>query len=370
MESELDLDGIVAHYSQILEEAGWSLAGRGRTGPVAWSIWRCHDESGERVEGFFLALQTGENAYRLSVERDVAPGSRAEAEMETREMGRTLAKQNRRSVVRIEIEEPASEETLTNLHELILREAAYRDPEGNGPAARLLPGALPADLPLVLPIPPATRILGTIITGRWTDIHAVSETQPRDIETLYREAFPSPPWTVIDQSRGLGGFKAGPLIPEFNGLFCPGEASTSFALKAWRRADGPVEVSIHIFTDPTGSPCNHPGHFARGSQRRQPTLPVLSSPPDAVFSSGGGGGGAEYWESRGYLFTDQHLSDIAGWYGSQFAEDGWTEVGHGLDDLLAWSEWRKASERALFLALRHSGTDACTLIACAVRIQE
>lgn len=160
---------------------------------------------------------------------------------------------------------------------------------------------------------------------------------------------------------------AGPVIPAFDGLFCPEEEGPSFTVKAWMDPEGHVELTLHVFTDPTGSPCWAGNRWAHRG-RPQPALPVLSAPPDADFLGGGGHGGMDSWESRGFLFTALDLSSVARWYREQFEADGWTEVDEGGDEVVAWSGWEKVPDRALFIALRQPGANAYTLIARGTRL--
>jgi hypothetical protein len=350
---------MVGYFSGALRESGWQEVRSGGTGPVAWSTWSCRDESGEPVEGTLLVVEAGEHRYSLQVNRDITPGSRQRAEIESQEQARTTARQVERRPAQVETD--LQEGDASALREMILRIAA---PE----ASQLLVGLLPDALKHWLPLPPHTRLLGTLVTGKQRTVYLGSEAQPRQIDAFYRTGFPPSQWTVRDESHRLGGFTARPGRDGIDSLFCPRDSGTAFRVSAYAGSEG-TEVMIHVFGDRETSPCRGRRGWPDGGRRsRQPPLPALPPPPDTGFQGGGGHGGEDSWESSGYLFGVREPGEVPAWYARQFQADGWTETDHGQDEVAAWSRWRKGSESAIFIALRWSATNSYHLIARAVRL--
>src|SRR5205823_1841382 len=97
---------------RLLEEAGWTEERVGETGPVIWSEWTCPNETGEVVGGFFLGFAQGE-LYSLQVDREISPGSRKQAEIESRERARAMERAAARDrSARVELEAPVTGDTI------------------------------------------------------------------------------------------------------------------------------------------------------------------------------------------------------------------------------------------------------------------
>lgn len=349
MTSGLDLAGMVEYFSGALQESAWQVARSGRTGPVAWSTWSCRDESGEPVEGTFLVFEYGEHRYSLQVNRDIAPGSREEAERTDREDARAAARQMERRPARVEVD-LQEDDAAAALQEMILRIAA---PE----ASRLLIGCMPNDLQNWLALPPHTRLLGSLVTGRSASVYLGGDAQPHEFEAFYRTQFPPTGWTVRDESHRLNGFTARPSRAEIDYLFCPRGSGIAFRVSAYFRSEG-TEAKIHVFGDEETSPCrDRRGRTEGGRWSRQSPLPLLPAPPDVDFCGGGDHSGEDSWGSNGYLFGTPDPGEVLGWYGQQFSANGWTETDRGQDEVVVWSRWRKGIESALFLAVHWPGTD-------------
>ena len=60
LETDMELAGIGAHYVPQLQNAGWTLTGRGHGGPQAWSAWSFSDEENQPWIGLLVALRLPE----------------------------------------------------------------------------------------------------------------------------------------------------------------------------------------------------------------------------------------------------------------------------------------------------------------------
>lgn len=77
LESDLDLPSITAHYTALLEEAGWSRTDEGIDGPQAWNTWAFGDNEGHPWEAAFTVLQLPKTPrrYLLNLRADRTPSA-------------------------------------------------------------------------------------------------------------------------------------------------------------------------------------------------------------------------------------------------------------------------------------------------------
>jgi hypothetical protein len=371
MRSDLDLGGIGSHFRGLIEEAGWRQERSGETGPVNWSSWACRTEEGEEVKGFFFAFRQGQRLYSLQLDRDTAPGSRKQAEIESREQARAMERAATRDrTARVEIGATATGGIVEALRELILRIVAPADP--NSPDAsnpELFVGRMPNALPVELPLPPRSRVLGGLVLDGRTTIYLESETPPSEIVALYRTHLPAPSWNFLGEKTDLGGFAAPRVLEAKDVQFCPEGEGPAISIEAHARPDGVTDAQINLVTDLSHTPCGNPNVPPAWQYRnRQPGLPKLIAPVEADFAQGGGHGGEAVWEARGYLYTTADLGDVAEHYSRQFEAAGWKEQGRGGDEVVAWSQWSRRDDwgrrvDAIFLAVRHPGSGGYSLTA-------
>jgi hypothetical protein len=57
LQTDLDLDTLASHYGSQLESAGWTSAGTGQDGPLAWSTSTFRDSDDEPWRGLFFILK-------------------------------------------------------------------------------------------------------------------------------------------------------------------------------------------------------------------------------------------------------------------------------------------------------------------------
>lgn len=79
LETGLDLAELTAHYAAQLEEAGWTRADRGQSGPQAWSTWTLRDQKDRSWTGAFTTLRLSErpegtpDRYLLQINATLTP---------------------------------------------------------------------------------------------------------------------------------------------------------------------------------------------------------------------------------------------------------------------------------------------------------
>ncbi|MGH2497765.1 MAG: hypothetical protein ACRDIV_23935 [Ktedonobacteraceae bacterium] len=57
LDTEMQLDALVPHYTAQLEKGGWIRTDEGISGPLAWSTWTFQDEDKENWNGLFFILK-------------------------------------------------------------------------------------------------------------------------------------------------------------------------------------------------------------------------------------------------------------------------------------------------------------------------
>lgn len=373
MQSNLALDQVADHFGRLLQEAGWKEDRAGGSWPVVWSAWSCHDETGEPVGGFLLAFQQDDRRCAVQVDREIAPGARHQAEIESREQARAreraAAEEN---TSRVETDASAIGEATGPLRELIQRIVAPAHPSSLDYAnPELIVGRLPDALPIELPLPPASRVLGSLALGRRTMIYLESETRPQQILAFYRTHLSPPSWTFFGERRGLGGFAAASMPEAIAAQFCPAVTGPAISLGARVRPDGVADAQIEVIIDLDQTPCGNPNSPLTWEYRtQQPQLPILVAPPQSDFADGGGSGSELHWESRGYLYTALDLRTVADFYAHQFVTAGWQERGRGGDEVVRWSRWGSQEDEgveALYLTVQQADRAGYFLLARASR---
>jgi hypothetical protein len=237
----------------------------------------------------------------------------------------------------------------------LLRELAMRllsqpsGPPGALLPVQLLPGALPPDLPLSLPMPDGSRLIGSAVhpqfpSGRYTDVVLDVPGRPAQVLTFYRTALATLGWTEPNSKFRAPGFQ--PDVPVGNDLFCAGPTGPWLGIMAYGQATGVADVRIMVHEDfPGPCPSSNPGPGAPpGPFVGAESVPSLDTPPGVqVLSTAVGapvvGGGMSIFISAGVAISDEPADAIEAAYADQLTVAGWTMTDSGSDGLTAWSAW-------------------------------
>jgi len=230
----------------------------------------------------------------------------------------------------------------------LLRELAERlvapgvGPNGQPQTAVLLPGQLPGDLPLALPQPPNSRVIGSAVrktdaraTG-WDvvlDVPGVSA----DITTFFQQNLSGVGWNS-PPNRGVpgrgGGFQSSAL-PANSAYFCQSTRGPFLSVTTYAKTGGPNDVRVHIETSNPG-PCAATAGQPSLSER----IPSLSSPPGVFVQGMGGSGSSTRSTSDATATTEQSAQALETAYAQQLMAAGWTRLAGGAEGPLAWSTWK------------------------------
>ncbi len=249
------------------------------------------------------------------------------------------------------------------LRELALRLAATPSPD-MPPAERepqLFIGHMPPNLPVELPLPEGSRIVGAVV-GRATVIYLDVDLPAKAALDFYRERMMAAGWSE-PQMPGMrhGGFVPSFFPPAHRALLCKSEQGPGMTVIAYGAPGKTTDVRVELDTyaeHPEQSPCaqqrrmrEHMGH------QMWDIFPPLVPPSGAQQQPQGGGGGGDHWYTSAALQSDQALGDIWVHYDAQLQDAKWTRTTSGESGPVAWSTWtftddEAESWRALFFILQ------------------
>ncbi len=243
----------------------------------------------------------------------------------------------------------------------LLRELAERllsppfpGPGGESTRSRLLPGALPTDLPFELPLPPGSRLVGSSVRPSFARGPGISDggqsiTVIMDVSlpvtevlSFYERALSERGWSAppFGGGRGPGGF-----LPSFgfssSAPYCRGAQGPFLTVNVSSPATGPSDVRVNVESG-FGGPCEGPpgpGRFV-GPPPEFDLLPSLTAPAGVqIQPTGGGGGGPGNFSSAAIADTGMSVTDLEAHYARQLEAVGWRRQTGRTDGPLAWSIW-------------------------------
>ncbi|GAC1347636.1 MAG: hypothetical protein NVSMB27_13490 [Ktedonobacteraceae bacterium] len=253
----------------------------------------------------------------------------------------------------------------TELLELALRLATYPD-DSRTQNAQLLPGQLPDQLPVDIPVPEGSHVLGSLIRNS-ESINILLDTHfsPAQVLTFYRQHMQATGWQTTEIHRpNRGGFmpsgsrSRGGNETFYQGLHDPALAiNASGSSSAWsddsnRNRSGPV-LSVNAFTGKGNvtdvrlnlemngpfPPGPSPHMRGRPSRHSLGLLPALEAPEGANQIGHGGGGSLHSAHSDATLETNADLSTLTAHYKTQLEQAGCVISEEGQNGPLAWNTW-------------------------------
>lgn len=248
-------------------------------------------------------------------------------------------------------------EALLDLYEHLLASTWSYGYGGGWPD--LLPGQMPSDLPVEVPLPDGARLVGSV---RWTETAEVifDTGMSRDEVIRFYEGHYLPQGWAKPESMfpgfGGGGF-TNTAFPDFGAYFCKGDNDPWLHIRAVEAPGHPTSVYVSVSTNTEQSPCSRSQrrHLDMMRAFREDVLPALPPPEGARQFGGGGSGGMDEYQSRADLRTDLDVEAVGVHYSRQLEAAGWTRTDSGSSGPLAWSAWEFKHEdenwRGVFMAL-------------------
>jgi len=244
---------------------------------------------------------------------------------------------------------------LQELAERLLAVPVY-GPQGTPPRVQLLPGQLPSDLPLSLPLPPGARVVGSSVRQLDGPLPSNVTSVPTativldvpgsasDVVAFYQRALADQGWSAAQGGpfAGLGGFQGAGMGPGL--AYCQTPDGLSLTISTYPEARGLSDVRLAVASGPglCSPPAGVPAPRVPAGAERIPRL----YPPEGVIlqTSFGGGGGQDRWTSEAVAVTDQSSAALEGFFAQQLAAAGWTRQAGRPDTPLAWSVWQVPGE--------------------------
>jgi hypothetical protein len=234
---------------------------------------------------------------------------------------------------------PDSNEAL--LQALTLRFLAKEFPGDSKPeSVQLLVGRLPNQLPVEVPLPENSQIIGSYVNLDWHNISIEFDTDlsPESILNFYRERLLSSGWHSPEiPTRPLGGFHVKESTNR--ALFCRSHRGPVLSIYVSTVQNPLTQVSLNINSDPNNISCVKLSR-SRNLYEGYELIPNLTPPVNGKHFGQQSGGGGDNANSRAMLETNLDLLSVMVHYQTQLEEVGWAcfEQGHG--ESLAWSTWR------------------------------
>jgi hypothetical protein len=233
------------------------------------------------------------------------------------------------------------------------------DSDAEAEPARVLPGALPDDLPCPVPIPEGVTVIGSVSyppvqsaydqRGRRVTILFDTPLQPEDVMAYYHGRLCADGW--VDRSKDVetarataGGFRFVDPPRRMGRLFCRSEQGPALWVFAAATRDADTQVHLEVDMTTRHSPCRTP---PQPPSHWQPplSLPTLRYPADATPVAGTwgtAGSSAQSAHAAAIVRTGHDLAALTAHIEEQLAAAGWTRERGGIEGALAWSVWSVA----------------------------
>jgi hypothetical protein len=254
---------------------------------------------------------------------------------------------------------PADDSLLLELAERLL---GLPFPSQNAATVKLLPGAVPDNLPIAVPMPAGSRLIGSQVrptagvsvpmiggpggfqssppssSGMRVEVVLDVPASPGDVNNFYKSAMDALGWYV---QSGPPFFVPSPIGGASQALsFCQSTSGPWVQILTRPIDNGPTDVRF-IFDSGFTSPCANPvpGVPTAFGPPGFGILPSLKPPANATVRSTGGGGSNTRFTSDATAITDMSVSDLATFYADQLTAAGWSRIDSGTAGSLAWSTW-------------------------------
>jgi hypothetical protein len=230
------------------------------------------------------------------------------------------------------------------------------------PTIQLLPGQMPSDLPLSLPLPPGARLVGSVVrtlpTNSPDDARAImgpfapGATVVLDVPgsresilALYEQALAQQGWSVAQGGNPFpGGFQTA-FVGGGGVTYCRSESGPWFSVNVYPMASGTNDVRLTVGTNAGACSIPVPPMPRAAIPRAAELLPRLVPPPGVVMQPvGGGGGGSNRWSSEAAAETTRPAAELEVHFADQMRAAGWVRQTGGVAGWLAWSAWALPQE--------------------------
>ena len=221
------------------------------------------------------------------------------------------------------------------------------DPRASKP--RLFLGKIPENLPIEVPIPEQSRVVGTLARSE-TQVEIVLESDltPEEVFRFYRTQLTSLGW---HEPEGMwphqaGGFLHSDFGPHMNITFCQRPGGAGLTLNILQLESTRTDVRLNLSLDREMNPCAQQAMMRRQMHHHgmYEIIPPLVPPLGAQQHGGGGGSSSDEAHTTATLKTKLALDALAKHYAEQLSQARWTQTAAGASGPLAWHTWHFTSE--------------------------
>lgn len=218
-------------------------------------------------------------------------------------------------------------------------------PDPSGATTDLLAGELPDDLPLVLPLPESTDLIGSQVwrsaSGELQNVQVVADV-PLSTEAVWSalvSAFEGKGWEVRPDQLPTG------FVPQENslsGLFCAPVGGVHMYANVNYREVEPTDLRLNLNLASPDNPCAYGPMPMYGGEGFAP-LPTLLAPKGVEVTVHASPVYNNQASSTAILLTDKNQQELMDHYEAQLTEAGWAEeeTEEGL------SRWRYTDENGI-----------------------
>lgn len=209
----------------------------------------------------------------------------------------------------------------------------------------ILPGELPSNLTVDVPIPSDTDVIGSLIRseGTYKRVKIILDVpmEPNEVIKFYRDSLKNAGWNETEgfYHHEESGFVS--TTPE-DVIFCRYEGkgpSLQITADSLATEEGNVsDVRLDLDTDPGTGLCTE-RFYGPSWEDRAEILPPLKPPEGAILRSRGSGGGDGQWQSEATIETELNVSELTTHYQEQLMKAGWELKEDGMTASFAWSRW-------------------------------
>lgn len=228
----------------------------------------------------------------------------------------------------------------------------------SGPQPLLFPGTIPDDIPLEIPVPPHTRLLGTMADnyryGNYRSrpfvVMLESDLPLEEAVSWYRTQTAALGWKerVSPDQRASGGFVQSDYHRSARLAFCHTPSCAWLSPTLAERETGTTLVRLDLMLEKEGNPCTQPEqpgpHGSRGHHGLLhppgPQLPTLIAPAGAQLQGGGSHLGPKEIQVTSQVTTPLDLDAVAQHYAGQLIQASWTQTEAGAGGPFVWSTWQ------------------------------
>ncbi len=212
---------------------------------------------------------------------------------------------------------------------------------------RLVAGRIPGPLPVDIPIPNSSRIIGCLVLPQRIAAVLDVDLPIEDIITFYTERLTSAGWSQLES---LGSMRGGFIREQekrqekrtVNISFCQGEKGPALHISATSRKKKPTDVHVTLDVDSNHSPCSS---SLNPLMKAIPNvLPRLAPPLHSEIPSRSSGSSSTYAHSETNLISKLDLAAVHDHYAEQLETHGWKHQSRDQAGTVFWSTWTLEAE--------------------------